>query len=104
MDIINADVIVVLAVVCIIVAAMFLPSNLDNDIRPCGICAAILIVIIYFVMRHTDTVFMIKMVMDFLLSFGSLVLIGITILLCCCFCIVAATANERRGGNQVAIR
>ena len=101
MDIINADVFVVLAVVFIIVVAI-VPSDPNNGVRLCGICAAILIVIIYFVLRRTDAVFMIKVVLDFLLSFGSLVLIGITLLLCFCCGIVAATANKPTGGKEVA--
>ena len=75
-------------------------SNCDvRTTRSCGICAAILIVIVYFVMRHTDAVFMIKLVLDSLLSFGILVLIGITILCCC-----GIVAASKPGGNQRAIR
>ena len=100
MDIIIAGILIVLAALFVIVVAMCVPNN--NGVHFCGICAVILIVIIFFVMLRNDAEFMIRMVLDYLfslLSFGSLVLIVITIL-CCCG-IVAANAP---GGNQVAIR
>ena len=99
MDIINADVIVVLAVVCIIIVAII--SNENNGVRSWGICAAVLILIIYLVMKHPAAELMIKMVLDYSFSVGSLVVgIGIIILFCCCCIVVAINA----GGNQLAIR
>ena len=74
-------------------------SDTNNGVRSWGICAAVLILIIYLVMKCPAAELMIKMVLDYSFSFGSLVLIGILILFCCGVVVASNT-----GGKQVAIR